>query len=123
MVAMDPRVNTPLPALRQQLELSQKLAAAISQDTGLLARLRALRKERPDDLGLAALEGTADDSPGAKQSLPALWPLQGRLVAVYQLLQSTDAPATPQAVQAAGAVLREAEELFARARKVLPASR
>ncbi len=123
MVAMDPRVNTPLPALRQQLELSQKLAAAISQDTELLAQLRALRKERPDDAALAALEGTADDRPGAKQSPPALWPLQGRLVAVYQLLQSTDAPATPQAVQAAGAVLRQAEELFARARKVLPASR
>src|SRR3989449_3617616 len=58
-VAMDPRVRTLLPALRQQLDLSQKLAAALGQDTGLVAEIRTLRKERPDDAELAALEGTA----------------------------------------------------------------
>jgi photosystem II stability/assembly factor-like uncharacterized protein len=122
-VTMDPRLTTPLPALRQQLELSQKLAAALAQDTELVTRLRALRKERPDDVALAALEGKADDRPGAKLPPPALVPLQGRILTVYQVLQSTDAAPTPQAVQAAGAVLREADELFARARKALPAQR
>jgi hypothetical protein len=122
-VAMDPRVNTPLPALRQQLELSQKLAEALRQDTELVGQVRALRKEHPQDAELAALEGTADERPGVKEKSPALVPWNARIAAVYQLLQSTDAPPTPQTVQAAAKVLREADELFGRARKALSAQR
>ena len=82
--------------------------------------MRKLRKEKPDDAALAALEGTAEErKPGAPHPPPALLPLNARIASVYDLLQSTDAEPTPQAVQAAETVLAEAEELFGRARGAL----
>jgi hypothetical protein len=122
VVKMDPRVSTPVKALRQQFELSQRLADALRQDTGLVHQIRKLRKERPEDADLAALEGSAEDRrPSAKAPVPSLVPWNARIAAVYELLQSTDAPPTPQAIEAARKVLQEADELFARARRVLSA--
>jgi len=119
-VTMDPRVKTPMEALRRQFALSQRLAQALQADTGLLEEVRKLRKEKPDDAALAALEGTAEErKPGAPHPPPALLPLNARIANAYDLLQSTDAPPTPQAVQAAETVLAEAEELFGRARGAL----
>ena len=123
-VTMDPRVKTPAAGLRQQLELSLKLAQALHQDTELVDQVRKLRKERPQDAGLAALEGTAEEhAPPARPPPPALVPWNARIAALYDLLQSTDSAPTPQAVQAAATVLRESEELFARARKALAAKK
>src|SRR5205085_1249845 len=60
-VRMDPRVNTPDAALRQQLALSLRLAEALDRNTRLLHQIRRLRKDRPDDAALAALEGPAEE--------------------------------------------------------------
>jgi photosystem II stability/assembly factor-like uncharacterized protein len=119
-VKMDPRVKTPIDALRQQFDLSQRLADALRQDAELLEQVRRLRKERPQDAELAALEGTAEERrPWAKAQSPALVPWNARIAAIYELLQSTDAAPTAQAVEAARTVLREADELFSHARKML----
>ena len=107
-------------ALRQQFALSQSLADALRRDMGLIDEVRKLRKDRPQDERVAALEGAAEERrPWARQEPPALVPWNARIAGIYDLLQSTDAPPTPQAVQAAEKVLREAAELFARAQQVL----
>ena len=124
LIKMDPRVKTSAEALREQFELSERLAGALQTSAEMLEQVRKLRKERADDAGLAALEGTAEERrPWAKQQPPALAPWSARIAAVYDLLQSTDAAPTPQAVQAATKVLQEAEDLFARARQLLPAQK
>src|SRR6266403_5186825 len=123
-VSMDPRVKTPMDGLRQQFALSQRLAAALREDSELLEQVRNLRKERPEDEGLATLEGTAEEPrPWAKQHPPSLVPWNARIAAVYKLLQSTDAAPTPQAVSAADKLLKETEDLFARARAALSGPR
>ena len=119
-VRMDPRIRTSMAALRQQFALSQRLADALRRDTGLIDEVRKLHKDRPQDERLAALEGAAEERrPWARQEPPALVPWNARIAGIYDLLQSTDAPPTPQAVQAAERVLREAAKLFARAQQVL----
>jgi hypothetical protein len=119
-VRMDPRIRTSMAALRQQFALSQSLADALRRDMGLIDEVRKLRKDRPQDERVAALEGAAEERrPWARQEPPALVPWNARIAGIYDLLQSTDAPPTPQAVQAAEKVLREAAELFARAQQVL----
>ena len=119
-VRMDPRIRTSMAALRQQFALSQRLADALRRDTGLIDEVRKLRKDRPQDERLAALEGVAEvRRPWARQEPPALVPWNARIAGIYDLLQSTDAPPTPQAVKAAESVLREAAELFAHAQQVL----
>jgi hypothetical protein len=119
-IRMDPRVKTPAPALQQQFELSQELAEALRQDIGLVQQVRDARKKKPGEKELLALEGTAEERrPWARQQPPSLVPWAARLAAAYDLLQSTDAPVTPQAVEAAQRVLKEAAELAARTRAVL----
>jgi len=123
-VEMDPRVKTPPAALRQQFELSRRLADALQVNSGLIEQVRKLRKERPQDQELAALEGrTEDPKPWAKPQTPALVPWNARIAGLYDMLQSTDAAPTPQGVQAATKVLQEADELVARARKVMTAQK
>ena len=124
VVKMDPRVKTPPAALRQQFELSRRLADALQVNSGLIEQVRKLRKERPQDQELAALEGrTEDPKPWAKPQTPALVPWNARIAGLYDMLQSTDAAPTPQGVQAATQVLQEADELVARARKVMTAQK
>jgi photosystem II stability/assembly factor-like uncharacterized protein len=119
-VRMDPRVKTSPDALRQQFALSSRLAEALQTDTGLIEQVRKLRKEGPPDAELQTLEGSAEERrPWAKQQPPSLLPWNARIAGVYDLLQSTDLAPTPQAVKAAETVLRETEELFSRAGKVL----
>ena len=79
-VVMDPRVKTPLPALRQQFELSQELADALRQDIGLVEQVREARRKKPEEKDLAALEGTVEERrPWAAQQPrscpgPPAWP-------------------------------------------------
>jgi hypothetical protein len=102
-VRMDPRVKTPEAGLRQQFALSQRLAEALDRNTRLVEQVRRLRKNRPDDAALAALEGSAEErKPLAEEPQPALVPWNARLGAAYSLLQSTDVSPTPQAVRARG---------------------
>ena len=75
----------------------------------------------PSGTGSPAESPWGQRRPWAKQQPPALVPWNARIAGIYDLLQSTDAPPTPQAAQAAEKILREATELFARARKALAA--
>jgi hypothetical protein len=119
-VRMDPRVKTPLAALRIQLDLSRRLAQALQTDTELARRIRDLRSGRPTDPALESLEGTTEERrPWAKEQPPALVPWNARIAAIYDVLQSSDLAPTPQATAAAENVLQEAAELFRRARQAL----
>ena len=119
-VRMDPRVKTPEAGLRQQFALSQRLAEALDRNTRLVEQVRRLRKDRPDDAALAALEGAAEErKPLAEEPQPALVPWNARLGALYSLLESTDLAPTPQAVRAAEKLLQQSAELSARAEKAL----
>src|SRR5437868_12681594 len=89
-VRMDPRISTSMAFLRQQFALSQRLADALRRDTGLIDEVRKLRKDRPQDESLAALEGAAEAGrPRATQQPPALVPWNACIAGVYDLLQST----------------------------------
>ena len=122
VVRMDPRLRTPLAALRQQFELSQQIAKALDEETAAVAEVRKLQKERPDDKALAELLGSAEERrPWAKEEPPALVPWNARLVAVYDILQSADLAPTPQAARAAAQVLKESAALLARTKKVTAA--
>ncbi len=117
---MDPRVKTPDAALRQQFDLSQRLADALREDFALIEEVRAARKQNPGDKALEAVEGRIEEHrPWAKQEPPSLVAWNARIATVYDLLQSTDAAPTPQIVGAARQVLKETAELFARARQAL----
>ena len=120
VVKMDPRIKTPLPALQKQFDASQRLAAAIRDDLDALGQLRELRKSHPaNDAGLAALEGSMEERrPWAKESPPALAPWSARLTGAYEVLQGSDAAPTDRALKAADRLVKEANELVARFRKV-----
>jgi hypothetical protein len=124
VVKMDPRLKTPPAALRQQFELSMKIAAALDEEFAALEEVRAARKEKPQDKELAELEGEeAPDRPWLKRDQkPGLLPWNARLAAAYGLLQSTDNAPTPQAVRESEQVLRETAQLVARWRKLHPRS-
>jgi photosystem II stability/assembly factor-like uncharacterized protein len=116
---MDPRVKTPAAALAQQLALSRRLAQALDQDTELTTEVRKMRAAGAGP-ELEALEGIAEERrPWAKEQPPSLVPWNARLAAMYDTLQSNDLPPTPQAVRAVEKVLKEAKDLFGRARAEL----
>ena len=116
---MDPRVKTPAAALAQQLALSRRLAQALDQDTELTTEVRKMRAAGAGP-ELEALEGIAEERrPWAKEQPPSLVPWNARLLAMYDTLQSNDLPPTPQAVRAVEKVLKEAKDLFGRARAEL----
>ena len=117
VVRMDPRIRTPEIALRQQFEVSMRIAQALREDIAALEQVRRLRKDRPQDPVLAALEGSAEeDRPWAKQERPALLPWAARLATAYELLQSSDAAPTPQALRAVEQVIEESAQVVARFR-------
>ena len=122
-VEMDPRIHTPRAALQRQFDVSLQLAEAMRANFDTLAELRKLRKERPQlDAQLAPLEGSAEEKrPWAKIEPPALVPWNARLAAVYDQLQSTDSPPTPQVLKAAGQVMKESAELVSRFHKTASA--
>ena len=134
VVAMDPRVKTPLAALRAQHDLYAQAAAALGR---LAAAGRALAKLRPALEAQAAAATAAADAKAAEVAsgkLKALGELEGsadgprrgrrgqpepvnlkteaeRLTRVLDHLQRADAAPTPQLERAAKAVLGEATEL------------
>ena len=120
LVKMDPRNKTPAAALQQQFAVSQRLAEAMRADVDALESLRKLRKEHPEmEAKLAPLEGSLEEKrPWAKEQPPALAPWSARLEAAYILLQSSDAPPTPQALRAADKLINESADLVARFKKL-----
>jgi photosystem II stability/assembly factor-like uncharacterized protein len=122
-VRMDPRVKTPLPALRQQFTLSKQLYDGIVETQAALQQLRAVRAQvkelqpRASTLGAgvsealagfdqkaAALEGQAGGfGPGGPQAAggpETLNSISGSLGSLMNILQGADNTPTTQAVKA-----------------------
>ena len=116
-VRMDPRVTTPMAGLVQQHALALQLAAAMREDSTLLAQLRALRtrlQDQRDQAGsgaradsLAALDQRADslESAGGRGQT-GLARLAGQLASLYGVVEETDAAPTSQAVVGVAALQR-----------------
>ncbi|HJZ83968.1 MAG TPA: glycoside hydrolase [Polyangia bacterium] len=134
-VKMDPRIKTPAAGLRQQFELSQRLAEALQKDSDALVELRKLRADlkrqggagAPGAAGsagaadldskLAALEGTpAPRFQGAEPTppKPALLRWNERLAKLLETVQAADLAASPALAQAAEKCLKEVADLLAR---------
>ncbi len=100
-VRMDPRVRTPLAALRQQHNLSVRLYDAIFEARRLVAEARA--KGLNDFIGREGFGG-----------------IEASHLAVLDVLQGSDAPATAALVNAATARLAAWDALMARWRRAAP---
>jgi len=113
VLAMDPRVKTPLLALQRQFDLSRRVAQAIDDD---FAALQAVRKARAakDTPELEELEGVEKPLRIRRweEPPPSLKSLNARLSAIFVMLQETDAAPT-------GPLGRAAEEAIAQTRALL----
>jgi photosystem II stability/assembly factor-like uncharacterized protein len=127
VVKMDPRVKTPLSALRRQLALSERLAAALAATRTALDGLRRLRVDlerrggaeaRELQSRLAALEGTDEPGPRGGPSPPTLTSRAGRLVSLLEHVQEADAAPTAQLVRSAERDLQDLDGLLARWREL-----
>jgi photosystem II stability/assembly factor-like uncharacterized protein len=114
---MDPRVKTPPDGIARQLELAQRVAAALDRATDAAERARNareqiadLRKKAHGSLGkeLAALESKIASIAGggggggrrAASGAATLSELDGHLVSLFNAVESGDAAPTAQAVSA-----------------------
>jgi hypothetical protein len=122
---MDPRIPASADELRQQFELSFRVAQAMQQDFDALTELRAVRANlartastpRIADLDrrLAELEGSKEERrPWLRKETPALLPWNTRLTELLDALQAADVAPTPQLAQAAESAIRDVAELSAR---------
>jgi photosystem II stability/assembly factor-like uncharacterized protein len=126
VVKLDPRVKTPLSALRREHELALRVVAAIARNRAALDELRRARaglRGRPDaegrDRELAALEGSDEprwffELAGGAPGPPTLAGLNLRLVALLGRLEEADVAPTPQLAKAVEQDLAGAAELVAR---------
>ncbi|HYV64638.1 MAG TPA: hypothetical protein VE964_00255, partial [Myxococcales bacterium] len=124
-VEMDPRVKTSADGLRQQLELSFRVAQAMQQGFVALSELRAARSSLARNPGAAAgadldrrladLEGPKESPrPWLRQEKPSLAAWNARLSELLASLQSADVAPTPQLAQAAESTLRDVAQLASR---------
>jgi len=124
-IEMDPRVKTPPDGLRQQFDLSFRVAQALQQDAGALSELRAARATLARGAGtpavadldrrLAELEGSKEERrPWLRKGTPALLPWNARLTELLDALQAADVTPTPQLAQAAETTIREVAQLATR---------
>jgi photosystem II stability/assembly factor-like uncharacterized protein len=121
VLKMDPRVKASPAGLQKQFELSVRIAAALRDCDEALQKVRAARKAKPDDAELLDLEGARESRRGGKSApKPALLAWTGRLTAIYDALQSSDADPTPQSVAAAEKTLAQTAQLLARAKALAP---
>jgi photosystem II stability/assembly factor-like uncharacterized protein len=122
LLKMDPRIKTGPAEIRRQYELSLRVAAALQLCDEALTRVRAARKAHPDDAALADLEGAGEPrrQRGKTAEPPALVPATSRLLAIYDLLQSSDSAPTPQIAAALEKTLAETGKLIQRAQKMAP---
>ena len=121
-IEMDPRVKTPPDGLRQQFELSFRVAQALQQDFDALAELRALRANLARsantpgvadlDRRLAELQGAKEERrPWLRKGTPALLPWNARLTELLDALQAADVAPTPQLAEAAERTIRDVAQL------------
>jgi photosystem II stability/assembly factor-like uncharacterized protein len=117
-IQMDPRVNTPLPGLQQQFDLSQQIYQDVralqpvnDQVERLRARLKAQRAKSPSPADAAKLDAFSqklEAFAGAEgrrrrrggQQPPTLSSVRGSLFEMFSVLQDVDAAPTTQAAQA-----------------------
>ncbi len=120
-VALDPHVKTAPLGLRQQFDLSFRLAQSMQQTFDALAELRAMRAK-----GVApAVEEKLAGFEGAKpvrfakdrEPPPTLVVWHGRLTRLYLDIQASDLTPTPQLAAAAELRIRQAAQLVARWKK------
>ena len=126
LVRLDPRLRTPPAALARQLELSLRLVTARAGALEALEGIRKLRAQKPApelEKQLAALEGTGEEPEGwplEKTEAPTLSRWVAKAAGVLQLIQESDLPPAPQAIDVAEAVLREIADLMAQWRRLAP---
>jgi photosystem II stability/assembly factor-like uncharacterized protein len=131
-VTMDPRVRTPLEALRQQLDLSLQCCEGMRQARATLSQIRKLRgqlrelqgKDGAPSEALAALDRKAAALEGSERrrgERPAAGPRPASLARVaeeqqrlLEVLQGADAAPTTQAVDACGEARNALHDLLAR---------
>ena len=124
-IEMDPRVKTAPEDLRQQFDLSFRVAQALQQDFDALTEVRAARAKLARtatapriaelDRRLAELEGSKEERrPWLRKETPALLPWNARLTELLDALQSADVAPTPQLAQAAESAVHDVAELSAR---------
>jgi hypothetical protein len=133
-VKIDPRVKTPLEALAQQFELSQRCVEGLRQAYEAVGRVRKLRAQLKElagkvkdadlaealtqlDRKAAALEGTArrrGERPTGGPEGPSLLRLAGETHHLLDVLQGADAAPTTQAVTAVAETGRALRDLRAR---------
>jgi photosystem II stability/assembly factor-like uncharacterized protein len=114
-VRMDPRVQTPLPALAQQYEVASQLADALRRDAEALGQLRGVRTQLTQLKGKGSAElqtgvATFDQrmaalDEGAQGPQPANAPmslaqLNGDLATLYAAVESADRAPTSQTLEA-----------------------
>ncbi|HSB36268.1 MAG TPA: hypothetical protein VLH41_05290, partial [Thermoanaerobaculia bacterium] len=97
-VRMDPRIKTPAEGLSAQLALAKRIAAALVRTSAALDDARA----RPS--------GETDRTKLVKE----FEKLDTDLVALYSVVESTDAPPTPQAASAVAELEKALEEALSR---------
>ena len=118
VLAMDPRVKTPLAGLQQQLALSLRVAEAMQRTAAALEAVRKLKEAKPAlAKQLAELEGSGHAERWPRPDdveQPSLSRWHARLTQLFGLLQAADVAPSTQAVRAVDQTLRETESLLAR---------
>src|SRR5712671_4070408 len=121
-IEMDPRVKTSPEGLRQQFDLSLRVAQALQQDFDALSEVRAMRAALARGAGgadldrrLAELEGSKEERrPWLRKETTALLPWNARLTELLEALQAADVAPTPQLAQAAETTIRDVAQLSSR---------
>ncbi len=128
-VRLDPRLNTPAPALRQQFELSMNATEGMRQSFDALAAVRKLRAQVKAlraraglpgklSLNLASLDDYAatfeEAKPSGGQKTTDFAQLNGNFGSLLELLQDADAAPTTNAVATSVELNRALAELSSR---------
>ena len=122
-VKPDPRLKTTAATLREQLALSLELASALTENTQVLAAVKAARGQRPElEAGLRDLLRPEEPRRSRLDEAPTLDGWNERLATLYQTVQGADVPPTVQLRQAIRETLRENALLVAKARAALSPS-
>lgn len=129
-VRMDPRVTTPLAGLRQQYELSRRLAVAMRQDSALQARVRERIATAEGGAGSATrleawsalLAGERGAAAEGQRPLD-LERAQRQFLQLYDLLQESDAAPMPVVEASTRNLLAQFEQLRVRCEDALAGRR
>jgi len=129
-VKMDPRVRTPLAALRRRFELEKRLASMLSESSEAVLLAQSLRQQikalspqgdgapqgplQDLDAKLALLLDGPKDAPAGKPKEPALDAVNGNVGTLYGMAGMADAPPTLALTTAAATAERDLAPLLKR---------